>query len=1399
MNVSHFFAGHNSEIIEKSVQEVDKVTYGHKVSKDSCVVLQMNPQEDWSVECTKLYSRLEPLPRHKVFRIDDLYLYPTLELRAYGQHQQRYHPWVVQDKTLIYFVPFYYLYGIFLEYSQTLQVESSLQKKCSFVIGRDVHNFFWCKRVFVPIKVHLKTIEVPAKLNDLSFFESFHLPTNTFDSWITSTLFYVNCTEYKKEHSQMGLSVSRFRRICADDNRFIDMAYSYSSELYFLTPPSNAHSEKIMNLLLTLLVPRIQNVNVSIFGYMSVYSQASDSFCSGTYKACFANKNREKHCLTYNKKHHLHDYIPMPHTPCKMTYRTNARMEPFFFSKSGAFTIQLLPLYTMPSVFIKLTDDLKAYNKRQTHRNRIVIEIIWELKSFEVSNENQYVYRLFYSIKKMSWISAHKKCSAIDMSLPTFGSEAHFEEFLLFIVKQYGVKPHAVFVGLYKKASPFLWPSQTQVVFCSFVNQNSVNPVFIHSFQISAKEFQHTNKRPQTYFPLVHEKQLLAVECYLHDIKGSAKTLRGDDGSGFSAFIITKFGGVLRRLVKKHQFLHSQIMCFMMIMLNPHKPSVYPVSCKNNISHLIVCEQIPQSESVSVTDTLHPETKELLGAIMFPCSSGIFVSTTSLCDGGQDCEDSNDDEECTCYRNGKIQQDSSFCSRICQAHNCKCPKLMQQAKTGGCAQHREISFDEGIAFGSNRTWLFSCHDGSTISTDLVNDLIPDCKFGEDEALLSNMSNVFAYNCPQPGMIECFPGSIVCFTDEERCQYNIGETTKVLVPCRNGAHLSDCKHQKCGKRFKCKSSYCIPYRYICNGPWDCWGGEDEHDCAKRLCTGLFKCKLSEICIHLGDICDKEQDCPLQDDEYLCRVKRCPPQCSCLGFAVSCFRIVLGDRHSNVFSSFVFMDISFSVLPAFGFQWSLTDVSFFTFAHNNLLCFHSFVRLCGFSKIVNLNLRRNALMILSSAENVNNSFYHKLTVIDLSSNLIHTTHQNAFRIFPALHCLDLSDNRFSVISMQVFVSLPKLMLLNISQNPISSSKKSLRDGPELRVLLTEHYQICCLTHRPGLICTSKPTWPSTCERLLGSSLLHIFIWPIAFSIIFVNSLSSLWSWKFILARQSKANSNSRIYKVYVTAVNSADFTMGLYLAILSVKDSLEGAEYVEEDIVWRKSFLCFLLGGMSLFSIVFSSFLLLCLSITRLSAIRFPLLALRNKNKSFIILFVMFFTSMSVTLAFIFAKLYVDTSTSFDTPLCILFGASKGSVFHSVGTASVAVLLLVSMILTLVIYALLLRYVQLSGEKVHKKLGDKSLLYYLTLVCLTNILCWFPASCFYLVSVFQDYPVVLQYLVQLVVLPINPIMNPVLFNVSEIRNYVLQKIKPKSEGSSSGVAKESSRSGDSLRKL
>ena len=81
----------------------------------------------------------------------------------------------------------------------------------------------------------------------------------------------------------------------------------------------------------------------------------------------------------------------------------------------------------------------------------------------------------------------------------------------------------------------------------------------------------------------------------------------------------------------------------------------------------------------------------------------------------------------------------------------------------------------------------------------------------------------------------------CLDGCMNCIYDPG-----INAVENGRLLLDCENYTCPtKYFKCAGYYCIPYRNVCDGKWECpWGMEEQSlTCKRNKCPRLFKCHKS----------------------------------------------------------------------------------------------------------------------------------------------------------------------------------------------------------------------------------------------------------------------------------------------------------------------------------------------------------------------------------------------------------------------------------------------------------------------------------------------------------------------------------------------------------------------------
>ena len=206
------------------------------------------------------------------------------------------------------------------------------------------------------------------------------------------------------------------------------------------------------------------------------------------------------------------------------------------------------------------------------------------------------------------------------------------------------------------------------------------------------------------------------------------------------------------------------------------------------------------------------------------------------------------------------------------------PYSQQKIKLANVKEHRTV-----VPFKNNNSF-----EESTL-----NDLISDCGYhADDKAIhITVLMKETSHECSLLNQLSCNYGHSQCYNFGQMCIFRLNKCFH-LIPCRTGSHFEYCKDFVCNRHLKCPGYYCIPWAYSCDGKWDCPDGYDESsvlNCGhQRRCIGMFSCKDSQLCLHLEDICDGNNDCPLCDDEFLCGLKGqfCVTGCTCYHYAIVC---------------------------------------------------------------------------------------------------------------------------------------------------------------------------------------------------------------------------------------------------------------------------------------------------------------------------------------------------------------------------------------------------------------------------------------------------------------------------------------------------------------------------------
>ncbi len=771
-------------------------------------------------------------------------------------------------------------------------------------------------------------------------------------------------------------------------------------------------------------------------------------------------------------------------------------------------------------------------------------------------------------------------------------------------------------------------------------------------------------------------------------------------------------------------------LCFVLSLLNPVEPHLKFVDCYLPLLKHFVCQKFPRQNIIMksrlrlLCKTCPQLAKGKADVIL--CISGEFVSTLARCDGKNDCIDGSDEKDCHCYSNGVMTNDSMFCSQHCSILlNCKCPVLYSNQYLGGCMTYKQ-----------------------------------------QISILGGQPSRHKQNCFKPDTFECYPGYTECYLQKERCIYNVTKYSKELMYCKNGKHLQNCEYANCTNlwMFKCQNSYCLPYRYMCNGHWDCWNGEDEVICGELTCKNMFKCQVAQICIHFMNVCDSVIDCPFSDDEYLCRVRYCPHQCVCLNYGITCHSASLVTRnHLSAMIDFVFINVEKSAISVDHFS-VLTNAIILVCPRNNI--FHIFTCELSLNNLKLFDVGFNSISIIHATNF--NCLAHIKNLI-LSHNKIKNIGNFIFNALVSLHLLDLDNNQIAFLCKSAFSGLRSLKLFKISNNTLLNFDPGVFVDLHISVILTDLFHICCISKESVVVCNSQPCWPYSCALLIATSGLNHVVWTIGVLVTLSNLLSCGFK---IRAYFAKGKLNE--YDLHLARINVCDVLAGVYLLVISFKNATEGESYISVDLCWRKSVSCHVIGYMSLLINFLSPLFLFTLSISRLKAVKDPLK--KSIDKSLHRMLVIFIPIMlaCIALILVFLRLKVEGFEYLSSPLCILFGKIDSSKVQYVTTIVLAFYLQSTLLGIWITYLKLITLNKTSEAVVSEKMlltRQRNITRNAIIAGASHTICSIPSAVFFLVSVFvNQFPVVWLYVITLIILPINSALNPFTCNISQIKKQI-----------------------------
>ncbi|XP_071082688.1 G-protein coupled receptor GRL101-like [Haliotis cracherodii] len=616
----------------------------------------------------------------------------------------------------------------------------------------------------------------------------------------------------------------------------------------------------------------------------------------------------------------------------------------------------------------------------------------------------------------------------------------------------------------------------------------------------------------------------------------------------------------------------------------------------------------------------------------------------------------------------------------------------------------------------------------------------------------------------------------------------------VVGCRDLTHLLGCGDFVCPVNYmKCPDSFCLPLRRVCDGHRDCLDGRDEQQCDSWVCPNLFRCGDGGTCLTWDQVCDGREHCPRGDDERDCD-PTCPEGCTCQDMATRCQHLSL-DVASAIPNDTKNLDLSRINIPDFeNYSFNgldsllylnlsdcgildLTNTSFvdlislmYLDLSNNLITSLVENVFFGVRNLKHLILSGNKMLSYISPGAFNGLW--NLPVLDLSGLSVANLQENAFSGLTNLKRLNLSNTGLVAVETGAFSELDNLISLDLRTNTIKSFDGGVFSGlTGLQDLVTDAYEFCCI--RPISVtqakCLPPPDEFSSCSDLMKNVTLRISLWVLGAVALLGNSIVLFY--RLIYDRAGLKRNNG----IYVANLGVSDFLMGVYMFIIAGADTHFRGWYNWNDTWWRESELCQLAGFLSTLSSEVSTIFLCIITIDRLVALKSPFSAFAQNSKlACVVCVVTWLCGLALAGVPLLPLEYFRGRFYSRSGVCLALPLTRDKPpGWEYATAVFVVFNFLCFVVIAVGQAGIYRDIRGRPEVTVQK-GDVQLARKLSLIVMSDFLCWFPICVMGLMAMRGHViPGEVYTWTAAFILPINSALNPLLYTLSSATSTNLRR--------------------------
>lgn len=269
--------------------------------------------------------------------------------------------------------------------------------------------------------------------------------------------------------------------------------------------------------------------------------------------------------------------------------------------------------------------------------------------------------------------------------------------------------------------------------------------------------------------------------------------------------------------------------------------------------------------------------------------------------------------------------------------------------------------------------------------------------------------------------------------------------------------------------------------------------------------------------------------------------------------------------------------------------------------------------------NLDLSENQIENLEFLKNLTSK---NLLSLDISNTKIQKISNENVGHLKNLKILKIIKCKLKIIEINKLKNLVEIYLNKTIFNEFNlmNIHKNLKN---LKKFYSISFELCCILKKYSnnqILCQPNISLLKSCSKIIKNQFLSIFFWIFGLFGFFINFISIFFIYLYL-------KSSTKFYRIFLSI---SDFTTSAYILSVSIINVYFGEEYIEKDLLWRRSTPCKLLGITFIFSIYSSFGTVVFMTIERFLSIKYPFKTNCLKKHQRIIVFFCFLNSLLLSI-------------------------------------------------------------------------------------------------------------------------------------------------------------------------